>query len=71
MVDKQQPAVSFADKFKHTCGGKLSASNYSTARAAHLVKHCVAFHDGSKGYRDVPLELSDCILEQKKYNRDK
>ena len=57
-------------QFKHTCGGKLSATNYSTARAAHLVKHCVTFHDGSKGYRDVPLELSECILEKKKYKRN-
>jgi len=42
-------------QFKHTSGGKLSSANYSTARAAHLVKHTVSYHDGSKGYRDVPL----------------
>ena len=29
-------------QFKHTAGGKLSSTNYSTARAAHLVKHTVA-----------------------------
>jgi len=50
-------------QFKHTCGGKLSATNYSTARAAHLVKHSVTFQDESKGYWDVPLALSDCVLE--------
>jgi len=28
-------------QFKHTHGGKLSATNYSTARAAHLVNRDV------------------------------
>lgn len=54
-------------QYKYTTGGKLSSANYSTARAAHLVKHCVSYHDGSKGYRDVPLQLSQCVLERKKY----
>ena len=54
-------------QFKHTSGGKLSSANYSTARAAHLVKHTVSYHDGSKGYRDVPLHLTECVLQKKKY----
>ena len=57
-------------QFKHTAGGKLSSVNYSTARAAHLVKHSVAYHHSSISYRDVPLHLSDCVLEKKKYNRE-
>ena len=28
-------------QFKHASGGKLSAVNYETARATHLVKHTV------------------------------
>lgn len=54
-------------QFKHTSGGKLSSANYSTARAAHLVKHTVSYHDGSKGYRDVPLHLTESFLQKKKY----
>ena len=54
-------------QYKHTSGGKLSATNHSTARTAHLVKHCVNYHDGSKGYHDVPLQLSECVLQIKVY----
>lgn len=56
-------------QFKGTTGGKLSAMNYSTARAAHLVKHAVTPHHSSKGYRDVPLDLGQVALEKKKYER--
>ena len=54
-------------QFKHTAGSKFSSTNYSTASAAHLVKHTVAYHHRSVSYRDVPLNLSDCTLEKKKY----
>jgi len=54
-------------QFKHTAGSKLSSTNYSTARPAPLVKHTVAYHHSSVSYRDVPLNLSDCTLEKKKY----
>ena len=54
-------------QFKHTAGGKLSATNYSTARAAHLIKHTIAYHHSSVSYRDVPLHLTECTLQQKKY----
>ena len=40
-------------QFKHKAGGKLSATNYCTARAAHLIKHTVAYHHSSVSYRDV------------------
>ena len=43
-------------QYKYTTGGKLSPANYSTARAARLVKHCVSCHDGFIGYRDVSLQ---------------
>jgi len=56
-------------QFKGTTRGKLSAMNYSTARAAHLVQHAVTSnsHHSSKGYRDVPLDLGQVALEKKKY----
>ena len=57
-------------QFKHTTGGKLSATNYSSARAANLIKHCVApTHSTSVGYRDTHLQISECILEKKQYNK--
>jgi len=40
-------------QFKHTSGGKLSSTNYSTARATHLI----LWH------------LSQCALEKKKYEQ--
>jgi len=52
--------------FKHTSGGKLSATNYGYTRAAHLIKHCVgSHHHSSVGYRDTALQLSECTLEKK------
>ena len=54
-------------QFKHTSGSKLISTNYSIAKAAHLVKHSVSYHDGSKGYQDVPVHLSESVLEKKKY----
>ena len=56
-------------QFKHTTGGKLSSVSYVTARAAHLIKHSVAYHHSSVSYRDVPLHLSDGVLEKKKYSK--
>ena len=56
-------------QFKHTSGGKLSATNYANTRAAHLIKHCVSsHHHRSVGYRDTALQLSESTLEKKKYN---
>ena len=56
-------------QFKHTAGGKLSATNYANTQAAHLIKHCVTAHHSSVGYRDATLQLSECTLEKKQYNK--
>ena len=57
-------------QFKHTAGGKLSATNYSSARAANLIKHCMApVHSSSIGYRDTHLKIPECVLEKKKYSK--
>lgn len=58
-------------QFKSTARGKLSAMNYATARATHLVKHTVTPHHSSKGYRDAPLDLGEVPLEKKIYERTK
>ena len=57
----------FFSQFKHTAGGKLSATNYCIARAAHLIKHTVAYHHSSVSYRDAPLHFTECTLQKKKY----
>ena len=43
--------------------------NYSTLRVSHIVKHAVTPHHSSKGYRDVPLQIGELLLEKKKYER--
>ena len=55
-------------QFKHTAGGKLSATNYANTRAAHLIKHCVATYHSSAGYRDATLQVTECTLQKKQYN---
>ena len=54
-------------QFKHSTGGKLSASNCTVARVANLVKNVVAAHHSSTSYRDTSLNLSGCQLEKKQY----
>ena len=56
-------------QFKHNAGGKLDAVNYSTSRAAYLVKQGVSKHHSGKGYRDTPLSTSTVPLKKKKYNK--
>ena len=58
-------------QFKHNAGGKLDAVNYSTSRAAYLVKQGVSKHHSGKDYRDTPLSTSTVPLKKKKYNRKK
>ena len=60
-------AETLLSQFNNTARGKLSAMNYSTSRAAHLVKHAVTPHHSSKGYRDTPLDIEQVPLDKKKY----
>jgi len=66
-----QSNKTFFSEFKHTAGGKLSATNYANTRAAHLIKHCVKAHHSSIGYHNATLHLSECTLEKKQYNKKK
>ena len=50
-------------QFKHLTGGKLSATNYATARAAYLMKVDIhGRHFGEKDYRNVDLYIRQCEL---------
>ena len=45
-------------QFKYLTGGKLSSTNYATARAAYLMKVDIhGSHFGEKDYRNVDLYL--------------
>ena len=52
-------------QFKYSSGGKLDAANYSTARAACMVKQVVANHHSGQDYRDKELIISDLPLQKK------
>lgn len=56
-------------QYKYTCGGKLDAGNYYTARAANLVKQVVATHESGKDYRNEELSTISLPLKKKQYNK--
>jgi len=56
----------YIDKFVKEIRNRIMMKFLSIIPTGLFVKHSVTFHDGSKGYRDVPLALSDCVLEKKK-----
>ena len=60
---------SLFSQYKHNAGGKLDSANFSTARAAHLVKQCVTDHHSGKGYQDDTLSTIEIPLIKKKYNK--
>ena len=60
---------SIFSQYKHTAGGKLDAVNYTTARAACLIKQSVATHHSGKGYRDEALHTTEIPLKKKIYNK--
>jgi hypothetical protein len=50
-------------QFKYLTGGKLSSTNFATARAAYLMKVDIqGQHFGEKDYRNVELYLRECEL---------
>jgi hypothetical protein len=54
-------------QYKYSAGGKLDAANYSTARAANLIKQSVSSHHSSKHYRDFEMLIPSLPLEKKTY----
>ena len=50
----------------HNAGGKLDSVNYSTARAAHLVKQTVITHHSKKVYGDENLNCNTSELRTTK-----
>ena len=55
-------------QYKHALVGKLEAANYSSARAANLVKQTVSTHHSSKDYKDKELPIPELTSQIKKYN---
>jgi len=55
--------------YKFTAGGKLDSVNYTTARAAHLIKQSAASHHSGVSYRDENLTFIETPLERKVYNK--
>lgn len=60
---------SLFSQYKHNSRGKLDSVNYTTARAAHLVKQSVSAHHSGKGYRDETLNKIEIPLRKKTYNK--
>ena len=60
---------SLFSQYKHNAGGKLDSVNYSTARAAHLIKQTVTTHHSGKGYRDESLNTTELPLRKKTYSK--
>ena len=60
---------SLFSQYKHNSGGKLDSVNYTTARAAHLVKQSISEHHSGKGYRDEALNTFEIPLRKKTYNK--
>lgn len=60
---------SLFSQYKFTAGGKLDSVNYTTARAAHLIKQCAASHHSGVSYRDEKLTIVETPLERKAYNK--
>ena len=58
---------SLFSQYKYSAGGKLDLVNYTTARAACLVRQSVATHCSGKGYRDENLHTTEITLKRKVY----
>ena len=56
-------------QYKHAVGGKLDAANYSSARAANLIKQTVSTHHSGKDYKDKELPTPELLLKKKKYGK--
>ena len=54
----------FSQYKKHTVGSKLDAVNYTTARAACLIKQSVATHYSEKGYHDEAPHTTEIPLKK-------
>ena len=59
---------SIFSQYKFTGGGKLDSVNFTTARAAHLIKQCASSHHSGTGYRDETLNFIETPLQRRHYN---
>ena len=56
---------SLFSQYKFTAGGILDSVNYTTTRAAHLIKQCAVSHHSGVSYREsiITLHLIVCIIK--------
>jgi len=62
---------SLFSQYKFSAGGKLDSVNYTTSRAAHLIKQCTAEHHSGTSYRDENLSFIETPIQKKVYNQQK
>lgn len=55
---------SLFSQYKFTAGGKLDSVNYTTSRAAHLIKQCATSHHSGVSYRDENLSFIETPLQK-------
>ena len=60
---------SLFSQYKFSAGGKLDSVNYTTSRAAHLVKQCTTDHHSGSSYRDESLKFTELPLQKKQYHK--
>jgi len=61
---------SLFSQYKYNAGGKLDSVNYTTARAACLIRQSVSTHHSGKGYRDENLNTTEIPLKKKLYSKN-
>ena len=47
----------------------MDSVNYTTSRAAHLIKQCTADHHSGLSYRDEDLKFAELPLQKTQYNK--
>jgi len=58
---------SLFSQYKYSAGGKLDSVNYTTSRAAHLIKQCTADHHSGSSYDH--LQFAELPLQKTHYNK--
>ena len=56
-------------QYKQIAGGKLDAANYSSSRAASLIKQTACTHHSAKDYKDTELSTTALPLKKKLYGK--
>ena len=54
-------------QYKYSAGEKLDSVNYTTSRAAYLIKQGTADHHSDLSYRDEDLKFAELPLQKTQY----